>query len=172
MGAELPAVRLHFTAHARRDQRVLDRARQLLDKKRIESEGLTFDRDSVGFVRAAYWAAGVDLFAAEVAADANAHGVAILFRTAALRRQLHRQAPEPGDLLFLDCDPQSTALYPSQVAIVEEQRPDGTVTAIGYFEGGARRVRLNLRRPQDPARNDMAGKVPVARLFRSFARPL
>lgn len=161
-------------------QTIVEQARQLLSGGPPVVRGLTFESDPVGFVRAAYWAAELDLFAPGPAANPSAHGMEILFRSAAERECLHYTVPSPGDLVFLDATGRRTELYPAQVAIVERVDADGTITALGAFKDGPRRVTMNLRRPDvtlDAAGarlNDLLdGKesATVARVFRAFADP-
>lgn len=164
-------------------QQVLEAARAYLGGAPLRAGGYDFPPDPVGFVRAAYWQAGVDLFTQD-AAEAGGDGLSILYRSADVRGDLHRDPPEPGDLVFLGREPgQSGSL--GAVAIVERVDRDGTITAIGSFHGGPRRVKLNLRQPEREVGEDGGrindalaeapsgqGSTPAGRLFRSFAAPL
>lgn len=160
---------------------VVARAKSFLAHKPLAARGVTFDPDPVGFARAAFWAAGLDLFDQQVAADKSAHGMQILYQTATARHNLHTQQPRPGDLLFLDASATRTADFPHQVAIVESIRGDGTIHALGRFRGGPSRIAINLRTPDATHAptgkrvNDVLlgedGQAPAARLFRSFADP-
>lgn len=154
---------------------VVDEAQRYLAGSPLTSKGIQFSADPVGFVRSAYWRAGVDLFDASIA---NQHddGSAILHASLQQRRQLHRQTPRPGDLVLLGTD----KARPEQVAIVEEVDTRGTVTVIGRFASGAARVHLNLRYPQTEMWqgvrvNDLlqgkTGPTPAAAHFLSFADP-
>lgn len=132
----------------------------------------TFEPDPVGFVRAALWAAGIEVVDASLAhAEPEADGMQLLFRSAADRGELHRHHPNPGDLVFFDAAPQAQALYPAQVAIVEGVDAQGTISALGHFANGPRRVRLNLRQapPNDWVRG--SATVPAGDVFRAFANP-
>jgi hypothetical protein len=159
--------------------RVVAKARALLSADRYEARGTRFERDPVGFVRAAFWEGRIDLFDTAVAREASLDGLAIVYRSAANREQLHQAQPQAGDLLFLDGSPRSP-LYPAGVAIVEAVGADGTVVALGHFLGGPRRLRLNLRNPA-PLQKSRAGMVNpllrgaetahAAQLFRAFADP-
>jgi hypothetical protein len=140
---------------------IVQQARRYLEGAPLVANGYTFDPDPVGFARAACWAAGIELFDETVAADPEADGMQILFRSAAERGRVHRETPRPGDLVFFDADETGTALYPAGVALVESVATDGTITAIGRFAGGPERVSMNLR-------SDNAG---MARLYRAFATP-
>ncbi|MEE8409457.1 MAG: hypothetical protein V3T05_07625 [Myxococcota bacterium] len=161
---------------------VVARARALLnglDHGEPSTGGITFGADPVGCVQAAYWAAELDLVDPKIAADETAHGMEILFRSAAVRRWLHKQTPKPGDLVFFDRDRRESALYPSQAAVVDAVRDDGTVSAVGCFADGPARVALNLREPSrakadDRRINDVlsgAESGTAAQLFRAFADP-
>ena len=168
-------------AHSPQAQRatVVASARSLLAGEPLTARGLNFPEDPVGFVRAAFWTAEVDLFESSVAADKEASGMEILFRSTAVRGKQHTLTPRPGDLVFFDAEPLAKAPYPAQVAIVEEVRGTGTITAIGVFANGPRLVTLNLRMPD--AISDAQGErindrldhqqVPLARVFRVFADP-
>lgn len=159
---------------------VVARARSLLSGGAPSTGGVTFGADPVGCVRAAYWAAKLDLVDPEIAADQNAHGMEILFRSAAIRRWLHKETPRPGDLVFFDKDQREKALYPTQAAIVDAVGNDGTVTAVGCFGGGPARIALNLREPSAEIGSNgrrvnavLAGDETgtAAELFRTFADP-
>lgn len=163
-----------------RRARVVARARELVNGAPFTSGDLTFAADPVGFARAAFWAAEIDLFDPSIASDPEAHGVEILFRSAAAHDDLHKHTPRPGDLAFLDADRHGSALYPSHVAIVEEALEDGTLLLLGVFAAGPARVTMNLRAPEQTAGadgvvvNDLVGKdtpVAMAELFRTFADP-
>ncbi len=160
--------------------RVVAHARSLADGAPLTARGIAFDPDPVGFVRAAFWAAGIELFDAEVCADQAADAMQVLYRSTARRGRLHQASPAAGDLVFWDATPGATALYPAQVALVERVEQDGTVVALGLFADGPTRVRMNLRHPDlasapDGRRlNDQAAAgrpLPLAHLFRSFADP-
>ncbi len=161
--------------------RVLMQARVMLTRTRYDVGQWQFARDPIGFVRAAFWAAGVELIDETLAqASTHADDDELVFRSAAEKGRLHRHHPEPGDLVFFDASPQSQALYPTQVAIVEAVDARGTVTVLGHFAQGPQRVRFNLRHPDserlpDGTRlNDRlqgSAAVPAAQLFRAFANP-
>jgi hypothetical protein len=158
--------------------RVVTRARELVNGAPFTAGELSFSSDPVGFARASFWAADIDLFDADIASDPEAHGVEILFRSAAARDGLHKHTPRPGDLVFLDADGRGSALYPTAVAVVEEALEDGTLLVLGVFADGPARITMNLRAPDRVRRddgvvvNDLVGSgVAVAQLFRSFADP-
>ena len=158
-----------------RRARVVARARQLVNGAPFASGELTFGSDPVGFVRAAFWAARIDLFDPAVAGDTGAGGVEILFRSAAAGDGLHKQTPRSGDLVFFDAA--RSGLYPSHVALVEETLEGGTVLLLGYFDSGPARAAMNLRTPElatdtsGVVVNDVVGGRPLAQLFRCFADP-
>lgn len=165
-----------------RDQRarVVARARELVNGAPFTAGELSFEPDPVGFARAAFWAAEIDLFDPAIASDPEAHGVEILFRSAASHDTLHKRTPRPGDLAFLDADPHASALYPSHVAVVEEVLDNGTLLLLGVFASGPARATMNLRAPEQTTDtggtvvNDLVGgekPVALAQLFRSFADP-
>lgn len=174
---------LNATDTASRDQRqrVVTQARALLQGKGdYRVGGATFEADPVGFVRAAYWAAHIELFDAATAGQAQHGGMEILYLSAAAQGTLHHGQPRPGDLLFLDADTHGTQLYPSSVAVVESVSRDGTVNAVGAFADGPTRIALNLRTPEleqtdsaQRANTLLEGRErgTAARLFRAFADP-
>jgi hypothetical protein len=161
-------------------QTAVAKARAFVQGAPVAARGYSFSSDPVGFVRAAYWQAGVELFDSRVAAGQGAGGMEILFRSAARHGRLHRQTPRVGDLVFFDADTRGSDLYPVQVGLVEQVSADGTITVLGAFRDGPARIRMNLRRPRRRATDDgtpvndlLRGrqKSPAAEMFRSFARP-
>ena len=183
MGANVaaPAASGIPSTHDPRRPRVLSHARAMLTGAPVIADGVSFPGDQVGFVRAAFWAVGIDLFDRDIAADATADSLQILYRTAAARQWLHAESPRPGDLVFFDPNDRGNALYPAQVAIVETIATDGTFTALGSFRNGPDRITLNLRTPDIQTASDgrrlndlLAGDstLTAAQLFRSFANPL
>ena len=157
---------------------VVQKARALLDGAPLTSRGYRFSPDPVGFAQAAFWSAGIDLVSPRVAADETAHGTELLYRSAALRGELHQDHPGSGDLIFFANPEQGAGEAPGQVAVVEEVRGDGTLTAIGSFAGGPARVLLSLKRDEGARRHKthsaaVAGsdQLSLARLVRGFASP-
>ncbi len=165
----LPTAREPDQVSARR-ARVVAAARELLHRTPPVARDIQFGSDPVGFVRAAYWAAGVELFDEDLAIAPHLHDMEVLYRTASERRWLHRETPRPGDLIFLDRDTRGTALFPAQVAVVEAIPRDGTFTALGWFAAGPARIRVNLR---SGVSDILRGEAPhpAAALFRAFASP-
>ena len=159
-------------------QAAVYQAQRFLSGAPLRAGDYDFEPTPVGFVRAAYWSVGVDLFQRGVD---GTDGMEILYRSAAERRSLHRDEPRPGDLVFFDADRSGKGDQPPRgVAVVEEVRNDGTVIAIGSFARGPRRIALNLEHPS--AEQGSAGErlndrlrgrtdATTAQLFRSFADP-
>ena len=167
-------------AHDPRRAEVVRCAQSLLAGAPLKARGIDFPADAVGFVRACYWQVEIDLYDATVAADPAADAMQILFRSAAARSWLHTEPPQPGDLVFFDPNDRGSALFPSQVAIIEALGADGTLTAVGAFVHGPARVSLNLREPETTLTSDgrrindlLSGEATLtaAQLFRSFADP-
>jgi len=161
-------------------QKVVDQARRETACDKLTVASLHFDCDQVGFVRAAFWAAPIDLFAPEVASDQSLDGIAILFRTAGVRHALHQETPRIGDLVFFDRDGTAADLYPTQVGIVDGMQGDGTAAVIGWFAAGPRHIVMNVRQPDEAARDDGteintrladAAESTAGRLVRAFANP-
>lgn len=156
-----------------------DRRRVVVTQARAFTQGApltvnntAFEPDPVGFVRAAYWAAGVDLFDSDVYADTEATGMDVLWRTLAKHNGLHDAQPKQGDLVFFDT-PSGEAKAPAQVGIVEAIGADGTLTILGVFANGPARIHMNLRHGTN--KNDTLGnaqsRARAADLFKSFADP-
>lgn len=159
---------------------VVAKARQFLDGGPIETGGYRFEPDPVGFVRAAYWAVGIDLFAEAPGADEQGSGMKALYRFAAAADSLHQHEPRPGDLVFFDEQREGGTPYPAGVAVVEKVAPNGTIVVIGAFAQGPQRVAMNLGEPEkenagDGARlNDVlvgGSRSTAAQLWRCFADP-
>ncbi len=126
-------------------QRMLSAARAGLGK-RGGREGI----DCSTFVRAAYSAAGVDLYAEASPRD---NGVQAIRRYVRRHGRLHRRRqPAPGDLVFFDnsYDRNRNRLLDDRlthVGIVEEVLPDGTALVLHSTNHGVVREPMNLRRP-------------------------
>lgn len=142
------------------------------------SRGLTFEPDPVGFVRAAWWEAGLDLMGPEIFADENMHGMAILYQSILKRHGLFETRPTPGDLVFLGPIKSKNNPFPTQVALVESVDADGTVHALGRFADGARRITFDTTRKHKTCDdngkifNDMlANQKTAGSLFWSYGLP-
>jgi hypothetical protein len=160
--------------------RVVRFAQEILRGAPLKARGVDFPPDPVGFVRACFWHEALELYDPRIAATPAAEAMQTLYRSAAERGWLHTESPQPGDLIFFDPNDRNTALYPTQVAIIETLDVDGTITAIGAFAQGPERVRLNLRDPDNTTAADgrqindlLAGDATLtaAQLFRAFADP-
>ena len=165
--------------HSTQLQRVVavEAARRLL-RGDIQAAGLTFEPDPVGFVRAAWWEAGRDLFSNKDFQDPESHGMAILYRSASSRQTLFKQSPEPGDLIFLGEPQTENNPFPTQVALVEFTDADGAVYALGRFADGPGRIRLDLINEDNNSKAMSAvrtgpnqNKVSLNHLFWGYARP-
>ena len=140
--------------------------------------GLRFEPDPVGFVRAAWWYAGQDLYTQQAFSNPESHGLELLYASAKARRALFTIAPpKPGDLIFFGQKDEAIKL--SQVALVEHIDPDGTLHVLGRFSKGPRRIAVNLQHPTTEKSKD--GKVlndtlgvepgkPAGSLFLTYAR--
>ena len=128
--------------------RVISQAKeQLAQRKTYRSRTLQFQTDPIGFIQAAYWNAGVDLFDSSLALDLDMSGLALIYETARKRRQWHTQNPRPGDLVFLRStnSPQTEADIPDQLAVIESVGSDRTLTVLGFFANGPRRIVINVQ---------------------------
>jgi hypothetical protein len=134
-------------AYSHQRQKVVAKARQLVRTAgSFKSGGFTFQRDAVGFVQAAYWHAGIDVFDPQLALNPDLSGAALVFNTALKRRQLFKKLPRPGDLVFFrnSYASKNRGLPPRQIAIVESIDSNLTATALGVFSNGPKRIVLNL----------------------------
>lgn len=147
---------------------VLNAARSYLKSRPFVADGYTFDADPVGYVRASYWQVGIALLDASPKVEAVG-GLQALFRSAKGQGWLHHTTPRPADLVFWDAPQTPEAEGPGHVALVEAVRNDGTIVVIGFFAGGPRRIRMNLRHPGSD--EDRLQGVPASTLFRAFADP-
>lgn len=95
----------------------------------LEVGDVLFDLDPVGFLRAAYWHASVDLFELEAAKKVSANGLDILLQSARTRKQ-QVQSPRAGDLVAITIADGS--LFPAQVVAQDRE----TVTVRGWFANG------------------------------------
>jgi len=123
------------------------KARQLIQATgRFKSGEFSFERDAVGFIQAAYWHAGIDVFDAQLALNPDLSGTALIVNTALKRRQLFKKIPRPGDLIFFKNSyaSKNRGLTPKQIAILESIDSNLTATALGVFSNGPKRIVLNL----------------------------
>jgi len=142
-------------------QRMLTAARAELGKPGGR-EGI----DCSTFVRAAYFAAGVDLYSEASPRD---NGVQAMRRYVRRHGRLHRRRlPAPGDLVFFDnsYDRNRNRLLDDRlthVGIVEAVLADGTALVLHSTNHGVVREPMNLRRPH--ART-IAGGEPINAVLR------
>jgi len=155
---------------------VVKQARELLGGAPLNVGEFSFPKDPVGFVRAAYWAAQIEV----VQRDESGNGLEGVFRSAAALGNLHHGHPSLGEMVFFDADDKQDSQWPVQVALVERVAKDGTINIIGLFSDGPRRIAMNLRKPQNEF--DSAGNIinhrlqgshtaTAAELFRAFSDP-
>ena len=165
--------------HSRQLQRVVAvKAAQRLLHGELQTAGLTFEPDPIGFVRAAWWEAGLDLFSEQDFQDPDIHGMAILYRSVSSRQSLFKNQPKPGDLIFLG-DPQTEKNpFPAQVALVESIDANGSVYALGRFADGPGRIRLDLKNEGNNSeaigtvfKDTSPGKTSISLLFWGYALP-
>ena len=134
-------------AHAHQRKSVLTKAKQLLLRAGPFTVGdLKFERNAIGFVQAAYWHAGIDVFDAQLALKPEISGTELAYGSAKKRRQLFKKLPRPGDLVFFKSShaTKNSELPPKQIAIVETIDRNLTATALGIFSNGAKRIVFNL----------------------------
>lgn len=155
----------------------VESAQHLLNGK-VEAAGLRFEPDPIGFVRAAWWKAGVDLFSTKEFINSELSGMEILYRSATARKGLFREHPQPGDLVFLGPPKSAEQNLPTQVALVEFVDLNGTVYALGRFAEGPSRICMNFKNDDKNSEAMVTSvttasstKMPMHRLFWAFARP-
>ena len=131
-------------------KQVVKKALSLLDGRVASSHGHRFDSNPLGFVRSAYWEAGVELLSKP--AELGERGLENLLRSAEERRQIFHGTPRPGDLVLFKSPRTSSVAAESRsetrlghVAIVEEILTDGTLELVGRFRRGPARFKINIQ---------------------------
>ncbi len=158
----------------------------------LKARGRVFRYDCSGFVRAAYYQAGIDLFENK-AVRQGMSGTEIIYHHALETGGVFSHAPQPGDLVFFDntYDRNRNGRLDDKfthVGLVEEVAPKGTVTIIHLGNAGVGRIHMTLSRPKvyrdpktgeilnhklrrqrnsDPART----RYLASQLFRAYGRP-
>jgi len=127
-------------------------AAQLVGRTELESHGRELTTDCAGVTRAIFLQQGIDLYAVP-AAGRDMNGVRLIYAHAKRYGTVHRgPVVHPGDLVFFhntwDMNGDGRANDPlTHVGIVEDVRPDGTVTFISRVAKAIERYRMNLRFP-------------------------
>ena len=153
---------------------ILSAAQEFMDGKNPKANGYIFEADPIGFVRAAYWQAGIDLFDENLYEQKSLKGMEILYRSAKVRRSFHRKTPQPADLVFF-AKKVSASQKIYQVGLVETVEKTGMVRVVGYFLGGPKRITFKWPVTKDVSHDDILGKsdsFPAGKLVMQFARPL
>ena len=158
----------------------------------LKSRGRTFRYDCSGFVRAAYFQAGIDLFAAK-GARPGMSGTEIIYHYALETGGVFSHPPEPGDLVFFDntYDRNRNGRLDDRfthVGLVEQVAPGGTVTIIHLGNAGVGRIHMTLARPgvyRDPKTGEILNhklrrqrstdpartRYLASQLFHAYGRP-
>lgn len=141
---------------------VASAARDLVGQRVLRIRGRTYRSDCSGTIRAAYWAAGIDLDT--VFAEKRGNGVARLHAIARdyadLRGRVLDPVPALGDILFWDntYDRNGDGLWNdplTHAGIVVSVQPDGWIEYVHYhYRKGIVVERMDLFAPNDPERND------------------
>jgi peptidoglycan DL-endopeptidase CwlO len=147
-----PAVQERWPARSPAEAAAPDPVARMLSAARAEvgNAGGREGVDCSTFVRRAYAAAGVDLYAEASRRD---NGVQAIHRYVYRHGRLHRRRlPAPGDLVFFDnsYDRNRNRLLDDRlthVGLVEEVLGDGTILVLHATNHGVVREPMNLRRP-------------------------
>ncbi len=142
------------------------RALRELERAPLEVRGVEFDPDPVGYLRAVYWAAGVDLFEPEVATDPTADGWTVIEASARRRGQLHRATPRQGDLaLFRE---KNGRLF---MAAVVTDVTDDAVSLRGWFSLGPEGVEMPIRVSKEGEGTFLAAGETLRDAFAGYVDP-
>jgi len=153
---------------------ILGAAQEFMDGKNPKANGYIFEANPIGFVRAAYWQAGIDLFDENLYEQKSLKGMEILYRSTKVRRSFHRNTPQPADLVFF-AEKVSASQKMHQVGLVETVEKNGLVGVVGYFLGGPKRITFKWPVTKNVSQDDILGKInsfPAGKLVMQFARPL
>lgn len=140
---------------------VLEAARSQVGRTRVEVNGRAFHDDCSGFVRAAFSAIGVDVFALSPEMP-DANGVTLIRAFVDRYGALHEGAlPTPGDVVFFNntWDRNHDGRLDdalTHVGLVDEVLPDGTFLVIHRSNRGVVRDPMNVLHPGE--HRDEAGR--------------
>jgi len=136
---------------------VVDLARELLGKTKIQLAGRRYPNDCTGLVRALFDRLGMNLLAEARRGD---NGVGAIYRYAEAHGRLYTGGrPVPGDLVFFRDTYDRRAMDGlTHVGIVDDYDEDGTVWIIHRVRRGVVRYRMNLRQP-DQRLDPQSGKL-------------
>ena len=155
-------------------KKILNAAQKFMDGNNPKANGYIFEADPIGFIRAAYWQAGIDLFDKDLYEQKSLKGMEILYRSTKVRRSFHRKIPQPADLVFF-AKKVSASQKIYQVGLVETVAKNGIVGVLGYFLEGPKRINFKWPVTKDVSQDDTLGKMdsfPAGKLVMQFARPL
>lgn len=131
---------------------VVQVAAQLVGRTELESRGRDITTDCAGVIRAVFLQQGIDLYAVATG-NSDLNGVRRIYHHARTYGRVHRgPIVNPGDLVFfhntwdMNGDGRPNDQF-THVGIVEDIRPDGTVTFISRVSKAIERYRMNLRFP-------------------------
>jgi len=156
--AEKPAPQAGLSSRLPEDRRkVVDLARELLGKTKIQLAGRRYPNDCTGLVRALFDRLGMNLLAEARRGD---NGVGAIYRYAEAHGRLYTGGrPVPGDLVFFRDTYDRRAMDGlTHVGIVDDYDEDGTVWIIHRVRRGVVRYRMNLRQP-DQRLDPQSGKL-------------
>jgi peptidoglycan DL-endopeptidase CwlO len=151
-GGPLRFASLPFTSKpdAKRTQQVAAVAQQFV-KNANSKKSHSYRKDCSGLARAIYKDAGRPLGGSSTYRGEN--DVSVLYRYSQRHGQLHRNKPQPGDLVFFDNtidlnrDGDINDLL-THVGVVERINADDTIIFVHQMGPRPVRARMNLRQPQ------------------------
>ncbi len=110
-------------------------------------------RDCTGYVMAAYSAAGVELQVPTKYQTTSRMSEQMYLWARGEGRAFKGPDPKPGDLVFFRDTYGTINGDITHVALVEKIESDGTIVLLHRLNGGIKRDKMNLSRPEDPAKN-------------------
>lgn len=131
-------------------KQVIKKAVTQIDGRVPNARGHRFDSNPLGYIRSAYWEAGVELLTKP--AERGERGLQNLLRSATERRQIFHGTPRPGDLVLFkkpstqrSSDNLTEEVELGHLAIVEGILSDGTLELVARFRRGPARFKLNIQ---------------------------
>ena len=166
-------------------KQVIKKAVTQLDGRVPAAEGHRFESNPLGYIRSAYWSAGVELLTKP--ATPGERGLQNLLRSATEKRQIFHGTPRPGDLVLFKKptakaqeSSEMTKIELGHIAIVENILNDGTLELVARFRRGPARFKLNVQRASTVKTDngvfindvvEVGDTYPAGELFHAFVDP-